>query len=160
MTDEHVTTQSAVDRISLQAIEAEGTKATKDLAHNIVRESVKNKGQIDLVRLDRGGPAVRMEVFKLLAKSAASVRPVPDAAPATPRDGTPKQQKNATAAVKKTQPASTGPIVSPSALRATKGWRDKCRGTRGFKADAYRCGLVVSTTTAVVSMALLLILKS
>lgn len=145
MSSEQVTAPPPmIDGSSLQVIEAEGAKATSDLAHNIVRETVGNNGKVDLARLDRVGPAVRKEVLKLLAETAASVSP----------------QKRPAAAVKK-RAVSITPTASQSQTkrRATTEWRDRRCDARSFTANAYRHGFGVAAIIGVACMAVLLIFK-
>lgn len=165
MNDEQLTTPSPkIDRVSLQAIEAEGTKATNDLAHIIVREAVVNNGGVDLARLERVGPTVRKEVLKLLAKTAAAAPLATALAPQQKRKAettvTPEQQRRS-AVPRKKRPASTTPtaVPAPTTRRATTEWRDCCCDARSFRTSAYRHGLGVSAIIGVACMALLVLLK-
>lgn len=165
MSSEQVTAPPPmIDGSSLQAIEAEGAKATSDLARTIVRETVGNNGKVDLARLDRVGPAVRKEVLKLLAETAASVPLTPVVAPQQKRTEaatTMPPQKRPAAAAKKRAVSITPTTASQpqTKRRATTEWRDRCCDARSFTTDAYRHGLGVAAIIGVACMAVLLIFK-
>ncbi len=150
--------QPNIDLASLQAIEADGAAATKDLAHVIVREVVNNNGKVDLARLDRVGPTVRTEVLRLLAETAASVQAAPATAPTKSRPVNPRKPA-APPVKKKKKTVSPKPMASPSARRATKEWRNRCCDARSFKSEAYRFGFAIAMTIGMISMGLLLLLN-
>lgn len=150
--------QPNIDLAALQAIEADGAAATKDLAHMIVREVLEHKGKVDLVRLDRVGPSVRTEVLRLLAEAAAS-RPSEQTKASPPSRHAHQREPADPSVKKKKKTVSPKPMASPSARRATKEWRAHCRDARSFRSDAYRFGFAIAMTIGVIAMGLLLLLN-
>ena len=150
-----------IDRETLQAIEAEGLKATHDLAHTIVRETIADNGEVDIARLDRAGPTIRKAVLRMLARIAASELAKRRAVgkQKAVKTATTRQQHSALPAAKRKGSNGSSSNVRQAERRARMEWRDLRCDTRSFRASAYRHGASVAAIVGLVSVALLHIFK-
>jgi len=156
---------------SLEQIESEGRTAAKAAAAALVRETIRNGGQIDIARLRTLGPDVEQEYMQILGeRAAAPPTPKPSAQPTTtarvataskpatakskaaPGPSTPTRPSGD--AIAKTKPkgnASPPAKIAPVALskpssppRLQTGWRDQRCAKSDFATIAFRRGLVAA----------------
>ncbi|MGD0564081.1 MAG: hypothetical protein ABSA66_13415 [Roseiarcus sp.] len=141
--------QGRSERPSLAQIEAEGRAAANATAEELIREMLKNGGQINVERLETFGPDVHREYDRILSEGAVAASKaksdVPPAKTASSQATSKATSERKPPAVAPTTKAPVVPRRQPLPPRVKTGWQELRRPEWDFATIAFVRGLTAAS---------------